>query len=233
MLEIRNVNVYNLEKAIKRSGLPMATTAPKCSDFTEKRINVASKLGSVSTGTGHDNFLKGIIVNFDLKYPEYFSPQLQRYSWIDIVSSQSKMHRLTNMDIKRSVNEYVDDIVINNLNDWIEIYNNFPEGKNFVVKKPLTCDGAYFTDKKEGKFNCLTKYEVFMKIVSNAPLGLEKWMNINTNYLQLKTILQQREDHKLKEDWGTFCEFIKSLPRFEELVLRKQERGYKNVRDNN
>ena len=37
------------------------------------------KLGTVPTGTGHDNFLKGIVVQFDVMYPQYWSPQFQRY----------------------------------------------------------------------------------------------------------------------------------------------------------
>ena len=51
-----------------------------------------------------------------------------------------------------------------------------------------------------------------MKCISNCPLGLELWMGITTNYLQLKTIYQQRKNHKLKEDWGVFCDMIEKLP---------------------
>ena len=36
---------------------------------------MALKLSNAISGSGHDNFLKGIIVQFDLKYPEYFSPR--------------------------------------------------------------------------------------------------------------------------------------------------------------
>ena len=36
------------------------------------------------------NFRKGIRVSFDIKYPNYISPELQRYGFVDIVSSSSK-----------------------------------------------------------------------------------------------------------------------------------------------
>ena len=58
-----------------------------------------------------------------------------------------------------------------------------------------------------------TKQEVFNKIISNLPSGYLKWMGISTNYLQLKTIWNQRCSHKHKlDEWRVFGEFIKSLP---------------------
>ena len=56
------------------------------------------------------------------------------------------------------------------------------------------------------------KYFLFMKIISNLPMGYEMWETITTNYLQLKTIYKQRKNHKLKEDWGAFCAMIENLP---------------------
>ena len=41
-------------------------------------------------------------------------------------------------------------------------------------------------------------YEKFMKVRSNLPSGYEMWMTVETNYLELKTILKQRTNHKLK-----------------------------------
>jgi hypothetical protein len=43
-------------------------------------------------------------------------------------------------------------------------------------------------------------------------------MRCTTNYLQLRTIYHQRKNHKLKEDWGAFCDWIKSLPYSKELI---------------
>ena len=198
MIEFSNMVVYGLEESIIASGLPMikeilysyeTNTEVKNSDF--KR---AISLGSVKSGTGHDNFLKGIVVQFDLKYPQYFTPQLQRYSFVDIVSSQSKMHKLCKMDIKSNCNKYVSNKIIKILEGYIKEYNN--------------------SKLKE------EKYETFMKVISNTPLGFELTMRISTNYLQLKTIYNQRKNHKLKEDWGEFCNKIETLPHFKDLCLK-------------
>ena len=61
-------------------------------------------------------------------------------------------------------------------------------------------------------------YQKWMEIVSNCPYGIELFMRCTTNYLQLKTIYKQRKKHKLKEDWGAFCEWIEQLPFFEEFI---------------
>ncbi|WP_432205188.1 hypothetical protein ACQ9ZF_09940 (plasmid) [Cetobacterium somerae] len=210
MLKIFNDRVYGLEESLIASGYPMIADSIEEWDETpsleEKDFKRAGKLGNVPTGTGHDNFLKGIIVQFDITYPNYWTPQFQRYHFADIVSSTSKMHRLTKMDLKKSCNEYVDDVVIENLNKWVEVFNSFEKDQKDV--------------EVEGKV--YTKYEIYMKIISNCPMGLEQTMRVTTSYLQLKTIYLQRRYHKLKEDWGSFCDWCLTLPHFEEFCLNNK-----------
>jgi len=209
MLKIFNTRVYGLEESVLAGGYPMR--ADEIGEWTEEELNLtdkdmkrAAKLGTVPTGTGHDNFLKGVIVQFDVRYPNYWTPQFQRYSFHDIVSSNSKMHRLTKMEIKECCNKYVDDVVIENLQKWVDIFNTFEAGMTEVEVEGTT----------------YSKYETFMKVVSNCPLGFEQTMRVTSNYLQLKTIYLQRKHHKLKEDWGNFCEWCETLPHFKEFCLK-------------
>lgn len=212
MVKINNINVSHLHESIVKSGYPMQTEydaknlEPEISrlvydiqskNYNNSHIIRAFKLGKVPSGSGHDNFLKGIHVSFDLTYPQYFTPQLQRYTWIDIVSSMSKMHTITKRgDITKDCNKYVYPSIIELINSLIGVYNS-------VINKE-------------------EKYNFFMKIVSNLPMGFEMTMGISTNYLQLKTIYGQRRSHKLKEDWGVFCDMIEELPLFKELVINKK-----------
>ena len=117
-------------------------------NLTENDIVRAHKLAKNMPGTGHNNFLKGIIVQFDIKYPEYLSPQMQRYHWFEIVSSMSKMHRLTKMDIGSSVNKYVDPTIIEILRQYVNNYNQDPCYENFM--KVLT----YKSIMKKQEFQC-------------------------------------------------------------------------------
>ena len=95
MLKISNVKIYGLEESIVASGYPMLSKAYSVGEFedrvadinsivffegnskadlteAEKRIKTAKHLGSVPNGTGHDNFLRGIVVQYDVKYPVYY-----------------------------------------------------------------------------------------------------------------------------------------------------------------
>jgi len=192
-LEFKNVRVYGLEESVKASGLPMRMDTPNYDKVGSRDFDRAKKLGKVKSGSGHDNFLKGIVVQFDMRYPEYLTPQLQRYHWIDIVSSQSKMHKLSSID------EFTNDMFAHDINDAI-LYE-----LNLILD--LYKDAK---SKKEKDY-----YE--LKLYSNLPCGYMKWMRISTNYLQLKTIYFQRKNHKLPE-WRTFIEMIEGLPYFKEFI---------------
>jgi len=198
MINIKNTRVYGLNESLIRSGYPMTVGDPKDRDYDSHNITDHNdlkrgvKLGKVPNGTGHDNFLKGIIVQFDLRYPEYFSPQLQRYSWIDIVSSQSKMHKITSREL--TVDDFTEHTwtgAIDHVNALVKLYNA--------------------TESVE------QKKQTFKEIISVLPSGYMKWMGISTNYLQLKTIHKQRRHHKLDE-WQHFCNWIETLPHFNELI---------------
>lgn len=186
MTEISNIKVYDLEECIIASGYPMqAEVETELSDNDLKRC---VRLCKTKSNSGHANFLTGIRVSFDIKHPQYLSPQLQRYNFLDIVSSQSKMHRLKVIDIKNSCNKYTD---------------------------PRSIDIA---EEKKRAFNQETSYERFMELISSLPMGFELTMRVSTNYMQLKNIYHQRKSHKLKEDWGALIDTIKKLPYFEEFI---------------
>lgn len=208
MLEIKNTRVYDLKESIiacrnaMRLDLPEYTEEEFQKSFERaKKLVQASKNGIVKC---HDNFLTGIRVSFDLKYPQYISPEIQRYHFIDIVTSMSKMHRLIKMDFSKCCNKYVTEKSINQMKELVEEYNN--------IANELILDG-YHEDRAE------RLYEAWMKILSNCPLGIELWMRCSTNYKQLQTIYFQRKGHKLKEDWGAFIDWIESLPYAHELII--------------
>lgn len=192
MVEITNVMVYDLKESVIASRNAMRLTPPEYTEEEfEKALPRAIKLAKAGGGSGHSNFRKGIRVSFDIKYPSYFTPELQRYNFMDIVTSSSKMHRLVQMDMDCCFNKYVTELSKNQMKELIAEYN---------------------ADKT---------YENFMRVLSNCPHGIELFMRCSTNYEQLATIYRQRKNHRLKEDWVEgFCEnFIKNLPFAKELIL--------------
>ena len=229
MLEVLNYEVYGLERAVIAAGLPMSTDSDKI-QYSEDR---AKRLGNVPAGSGHNAYLKGIVVEARIKYPLYWSKQFQRYHFADIVSSQSTMHRVTKFNLKEQCNKYVDERIIKIVNHKIEMYNYMIENKiDILYIAPLIIrdEGFYSKDYEEAKkilfgdygngeeLITTTKQDLFIEIISNLPSGFEMEMEIVTNYLQLQTIYNQRKNHKLP-DWKVFCEWCESLPKFKEFCL--------------
>lgn len=102
---VSNVNVYGLFESMVASGYPMKEDmySPKefkaevnelkkqqqldmTELFANKHFKRGYKLANAKSGSGHDCWLKGVIVQMDVKAPQYFWQQLQRYHYIDFVS---------------------------------------------------------------------------------------------------------------------------------------------------
>ena len=172
MSSINNVSIYGLEESVAASGYPMSTEIMNLVDLkkaSEKDHQRANKLANTSMGSGHDQFLTSIIVQFDLTFPLKAWVELQRYHFIDFCSSMSTMHRITKMDLNKSCNQYVDKKNLDLLQELIYNYNENPTNENFY------------------------------KLIYNIPSGFEYTARLTTNYRQLKTIYSQRKNHRLPD----------------------------------
>ena len=143
-------------------------------------------LATSRSGYGEDNFLNGIIVQFDLTFSIKAWVELQRYHFIDFVSSQSTMHCISKMDIKQMCNEYVSDAVIAEVERLKEVCLN---------------------DKTD---------ENYLRLLYNTPTGFELTARMTTNYRQLKTMYMQRKAHRLPDwhtfcDWIEKLPYAKEL----------------------
>lgn len=177
---ISNVRVYGVEESIVASGYPMLVKPYSESEFEaacEDVINNSDsshtkrsiKLAGTGTGEGHDNFLNGIIVQFDLRLTIKVWTEAERYHFFDFVSSMSTMHRLTQMDFDASLCPYITDSTKNEISALLAKYNENP------------CE------------------ETKLALLYNCPTGLQLTARMTTNYRQLKTIYKQRKNHLLPE----------------------------------
>lgn len=205
VMSVTNINVYGLEESIKASGYPMLSELNN-NELCDNDYKRAKKLGNAKPGSGHDCYLKGILLQFDLQVPEYIWRQLDRYHFIDFVSSQSKMHRITKMDLDKICNMYVSENVINELNGYINEYNNFEYSDTAVLKL------------RNNIHVPRTKENIFRTIIANTPSGVMLTARMTTNYLQLKSMINQRSSHKMHE-WRLLTDWMSELPMVRELIL--------------
>lgn len=204
MPEIKNVNVYGLENSIRAAKYPKSVNLESLDTTLTKGIKACA---NCKTGEGHDNFLKGIIVQFDLTFSNKAWVELQRYHFIDFVSSQSTMHKITKFDIKQQCNHYVDPRIIDIVQDKINEYNRLNKLNETNV----------FSKERQDIMN-----ELYLEILYNVPSGFQITAGMTTNYQQLKTIYQQRRHHRLP-DWQIFCDWCESLPLFKELCIDRNK----------
>lgn len=200
-MRVENVKVYGLEESIRRAKFPMSVDVDSLNhDVTQGIIT----LGKSSVGSGHDNFLNGIVVQFDLTFSNKAWVEAERYHFFDFVSSQSTMHRITQFKLKDQCNKYVDPRIIDIVQDKIKEYNRLLklEPQNEEARKSIARQ----------------KEELYLEILYNIPSGFELTAGMTTNYRQLKTIYHQRKNHRLPE-WREFCAWIETLPKFKEICL--------------
>ena len=190
----KNVKVYGLENSFRVSKFPMSTNTDECTNDITPTIN---KLAGAPRGSGHDNFLKGIVVQFDFTATNKIWVEAERYHWFDIVSSQSTMHKLHKMRLdEKAFISYTDKRVIYILNELQNEYNR-------VMSDPNSTE----EDKKIARYNLLY----------SCPAGIYITAGITTNYLELKTMYGQRYSHPLDEWSVDFVNFVNSLP-YSELI---------------
>ena len=192
---IDNVKIYGLSESIKASKYPMSVDNSK---LTDEITPTVAKLFNAKQGSGHDNALKGIIVQFDLTMTCKMSVELERYHFIDFISSQSTMHRITKFDLDKAYIKYVDKRVINIMKEKVYEYNDLLD-HGFKASEDLM-------------------KERYLEILYTNPCGFQLTARMTTNYQQLKTMYFQRRSHLLP-DWNEFCDWCEKLPYFKELCL--------------
>lgn len=173
MAKIENTQVYGIEDSFRASKFPFAVDVNTVDGSMTDRI---VSLANCKPGTGNDNFLNGILVQFDLTMSIKAWVELQRYHFIDFVSSQSTMHCISKMDIRPMCNEYVSDVVIAEVERLKQVYLDNPTSENYL------------------------------NLLYNIPVGFELTARMTTNYRQLKTMYMQRRTHRLPDwhvfcDW--------------------------------
>lgn len=209
MASIQNVQVYGLAESIYRSGYPMRDHVPSVAEFnrdvseikrhlsehqTDDHIKRAVKLANMKGG-GHDQFLTGIHVDFDLSLSNKAWVEAERYTFLNFVSSMSTMHRVAVLPLRKSCNQYVSGTVLYEVERLKKAYVNI--------------DGDLYPKEKK---------EAYLRLLYNLPAGFELTAGMTTNYRCLKNIYSQRRDHRLP-DWHVVCDWIEQLPLAKELIM--------------
>ena len=205
---VSNVKIYDLDECLVAAGYPMRTVAeqhPVTEQDKNRGLNLvkATKDGN----TAHSQFLTGIRVNFDLTCSNKMWVEAERYRFLEFVSSQSTMHRITKFDLNQAYNRYVDKRIVEIMKEKVEEYNAFIEVREAAKGHPEVV----------AELNKILK-EMYLEILYSNPAGFTLTARMTTNYRCLRNIYKQRKDHRLPE-WREFCKWIETLPYAEEFLI--------------
>lgn len=209
MSVVSNVKIYDLEESIIASGLAMRTEN-KTRDITEKDLSRAHRLSAASdNGNGaHGQYLTGIRVSFDLTFSVKAWTEAERYRFLEFVTSQSTMHRITKFNLDTAYMKYVDSRIVDIIKEKVSIYNEILEDYNL------------HKDNENEEWKRIMKEHLdrlYLEILYSNPCGFRLTARMTTNYRCLKNIYIQRKNHRLPE-WQELCDWITTLPYFEELI---------------
>ena len=168
-MRFENVKVYDLEESLVASGYPMRTVLTQ-REPDEKDIKRGLALTKASNGNGaHAQWLTGVRVAFDLTFTNKAWVEAERYRFLEFVSSQSTMHRITKFDLAGQYNKYVDPRVIAIMQEKKDQYNAYAAALETAENRKA---------KEEIR---AAMYDKYLEMLYTNTAGFELTARMNTN----------------------------------------------------
>ena len=161
----RRISSLDLRPAPERAGIEV----PDVDGHEYLARADGDNLSARPVRSGHDQFLTGIVVQFNLTLTNKAWVEAERYHFLDFVSSQSTMHRIAKFDLDQAYISYVDPRMVEVMKALVAEYNSDPTP------------------------------EKYLRVLYSNPAGFRLTARMTTNYRQLKTIYRQRRNHRLPE----------------------------------
>lgn len=205
MIKVSNIEVFNLEGAIRGMRNPMNSWDKSDTDFSKENVTLgendkclAQRL--IKAGSEHRKFLRQIMISFDVVAPTYWYLEFDTYKVGVTCNSCSKMHKLMSKPL--SLDDFSLDYIpegcvedtpmvdlVRVLNEAMDVYHHFDEYKQQGVLNGLLFD----------------KKQVFLAVLQLLPMSYNQRRTVTMSAETLLNIINQRSHHKLKE-WHDFID---------------------------
>ena len=157
-------------------------------------LNLAQRM--IKAGSSDRKFLRQIMVSVDITGPLYWWKEFDTYKIGTTANSTSTMHKISSTPITPTCFELDD-------------YNNEVFNPELFINNLETLRKKYNETKDQRYWKELIRW---------LPEGWLQTRTVTLNYEILRNIYSQRRHHRLTE-WHQFCDWIKSLPYANELIL--------------
>ena len=203
MLTVDHISVMNLENAMRGARNPLNSWARSDSGYDENGVyrlgendlGLARRL--CRAGSDHRKFLRQILVSADITAPLYWWKEFDTYKVGTVANSTSTMHKIHAKPFSRE--DFSCDHMTAGTRAFMET----------VIAKLEEIRLRYLETKNK---------DDWYDMIQLLPSSYNQMRTCSFNYETLINIYYARKDHKLAE-WHTFCDWIKTLPYGEELII--------------
>ena len=150
-------------------------------------------------GSDHRKFMRQIFVSMDIVAPLYWWKEFSTYKIGTVANSCSTMHKIAEKEFTLddfSCEHLIDtcllESVINELNIYRNIYNNYDEQSDSYKKD-------------------FSKKDIWWQMIQLLPSSYNQKRTVTLNYEVLNNMYNSRKNHKLDE-WHTFLKIVDELP---------------------
>ncbi len=206
MIKIERTSVVNFDNAMRGARNPLNSWSRYDSyfdengdfHFGENDLSLAKRL--CKAGTDHRKFIRMILVTVDVTAPLYWWKEYDTYKVSTVANSTSTMHKIHSKPFE------LDDFSVDHMNE---------EGIEAMKKLIETLEDLrlrYLETKDK---------TLWYTIIQLLPSSYNQMRTCTLNYETLANIYYARKNHKL-EEWHTYCDWIKELPYFSELLIQEE-----------
>ena len=237
MLEVTELKAFNLEGAIRGMRQPFKNTEKSDSIFycddslAHDRLpcregcgislgpnDLRIAQGLIKAGSPHDKFMRQIFVSMDINAPIYWWKEMDTYKVGTVANSESTMHTITKFEFTSSMfssddSYYNDPSMRTGVNKDLTLLQEDINLLNVIRE-------FWLKETDEDK-----KKKLWKTIIEKLPSAYMQKRTWTGNYRILRSINEQRENHRLNE-WKIFRDALRELPYANELIF------YKKVNEN-
>lgn len=219
MIRLEQTNVFNFEGAIRGMRNPLNSWNKSDShwntpEFPDQYIigNEDMKLAKrlIRSGSDHRKFVRQIFVSVDITAPLYWWKEFDTYKVGTVANSCSTMHKIHDKEFTMDDFSHEHLIRFENVKGT---QHSSTEYLSLVIFHLNYCRDRYLETKDK-------KY--WWQMIQLLPTSYNQKRTITLNYENLYGMYQARKNHKLDE-WHVLCDWMKTLPYFEEMFLSDGE----------
>jgi len=208
MITLERTSVMNLENAIRGARNPMNSWSRMDSAYDENGqyilgpndLDLAKRLARA--GSDHRKYLRQIFVTVDITAPLYWWKEFDTYKVGTVANSCSTMHKIHTKPFGR------EDFSCDRLDE-----GGLAALDALIAY--LETERLKFCENKENR-------QPWHNMIQLLPSSFNQMRTVTMNYENLINMYYARKNHKLAE-WHTLCDWIKSLPYAEDLILIKEK----------